>query len=165
MKRLRPKFLRYFVLLLAIAGSGAMLLYTSQSVQRQEEALTRIQRSAERERQMINVLEAEWARLNSPYNLEGLAQKYLELVPPDTAAITPEVPAYKAEDIAADILDGDDVDLKVDVVAPKAVIRPARKPAYKPPRKTIPRKAVQKKQEDRGGIDDLLGRLKSGGES
>lgn len=47
MKRTRPKFLRYIVLLVAIAGSGAMLLYTSQSVQRQEERLAKIERAAE----------------------------------------------------------------------------------------------------------------------
>lgn len=165
MKRLRPKFLRYFVLLLAIAGSGALLLYTSQSVQRQEDELAKIQRSAERERQMINVLEAEWARLNSPYNLEDLTERYLDLVPPDTMAITPEVPEFQAQDIAADILDGEDADLKIDVVAPEPVIRPAKKPSYSPPRKKIPLKAAPKKQEEESGINDLLGRLQRGGES
>lgn len=168
MKRLRPKFLRYFVLLLAIAGSGALLLYTSQSVQRQEDELAKLDRLAQRERQMISVLEAEWARLNSPYNLEGLTERYLDLVPPDTKMITPEMPDFKSEDIAADILDGEDRDLKIEVLAPETVVRPAKKPSYSAPKKKIPLKAEPKaepkKDENAGDINDLLGRL-GGGDS
>lgn len=174
MKRTRPKFLRYIVLLVAIAGSGAMLLYTSQSVQRQEERLAKIERAAEHERQMINVLEAEWARLNSPYNLEELTQRYLDLVPPDTAAITPQVPQFSAEDIASDILDGDDHDLKVEVSTAPSVIRPSKKPSYTPPKRVIPLKAEPASEQmsapeqlevekPADSLDGLLNRLQSGG--
>lgn len=165
MRRVRPKFLRYVVLLAAIAGSGALLLYTSQSVQRQEEALAKIELSAEHERQMITVLEAEWARLNSPYNLENLTQRYLDLVPPDTAAITPEMPEFRTEDIAAEILNGEERDLKVEVLAPQSIVRPAKKPGYAPPKRKIPLKATPKEPapQEGGGIDGLLNRLQKEG--
>ena len=91
---------RYFALFIGIACCGALLLHTSQTVQRKEAALAALQSDLQRERQSIEVLEAEWAHLNSPYRLEKLAQDYLHMVPPSAQQIMPDpdaLPSYQAE--------------------------------------------------------------------
>lgn len=99
---------RYVALFAGIAICGALLLHTSQTVQRKEAALAALQSDLERERQSIEVLEAEWAHLNSPYRLEKLAQQYLNMVPPSAQQIMPDpdaLPSYQAEAV----LNGDGV--------------------------------------------------------
>lgn len=156
MRKKRPLFLRYFVLLLCIAMSGALLLYTSQSVQRAESELSEVRQSVQREAQMIEVLGAEWAKLNSPYNLENLTQRYLKLVPPDTSYIAPEMPELpEAESISLPEILEQEQDLKVHAAA-GGVIRPAKKPAVKPD--------MSLKPADREGLHDLMQRLKEGGQ-
>lgn len=92
--------IRYVALFAGVAFCGALLLHTSQTVQRKEAALAALQSDLVRERQSIEVLEAEWAHLNSPYRLEKLAQDYLHMVPPSAQQIMPDpaaLPAYQAE--------------------------------------------------------------------
>jgi hypothetical protein len=91
---------RYVALFAGVAFCGALLLHTSQTVQRKEAALAALQSDLVRERQSIEVLEAEWAHLNSPYRLEKLAQDYLHMVPPSAQQIMPDpdaLPSYQAE--------------------------------------------------------------------
>lgn len=91
---------RYVALFAGVAFCGALLLHTSQTVQRKEVKLAALQSELVRERKMIEVLEAEWAHLNSPYRLEKLAQDYLHMVPPSAQQIMPDpdaLPAYEAE--------------------------------------------------------------------
>ncbi len=66
--------------LLSIAGAvaaGALLFWTSQSVQREESRLASLNKSVANENQSIRVLRAEWDYLNRPDRLEILATEYL----------------------------------------------------------------------------------------
>lgn len=68
--------------LLAIAGAagaGALLFWTSQSVQQAEDKLSRLQKAVANETQAIRVLSAEWDYLNRPARLEALAAEHLGL--------------------------------------------------------------------------------------
>lgn len=101
----RRVIVRYVVLSACVALCGALLLHTSQSVQRKEAALAALRSDLVRERQSIEVLEAEWAHLNSPYRLERLARDYLQMVPPSAQQIMPDpaaLPAYQAEAVFDD---------------------------------------------------------------
>lgn len=60
-------------------AAGALLFWTSQSVQQAEDRLADLQRSVLSEEQSIRVLRAEWDYLNRPDRLEGLASEYLGL--------------------------------------------------------------------------------------
>lgn len=73
---------RYALLMLTIAVSGGALMHTSQMVQKAEDERRALERSIEKEKRFIDVLEAEWSYLNSPQRLEILAQDYLDLVGP-----------------------------------------------------------------------------------
>lgn len=66
--------LRYGVLLLCIAASGILLMQVSQRVQRAEDEQAVAQRALAQEKRRIDILEAEWAYLNSPQRLEILAE-------------------------------------------------------------------------------------------
>ena len=81
---------RYVCLLAGVVVCGALLLHTSQNVQRKEAELASLKKSLLRERQSVEVLRAEWAHLNSPYRLEDLAQRYLGMVPPSADQIMPD---------------------------------------------------------------------------
>ncbi len=72
------------VVIYGLAGlSGALLLHTSQSVQKAEEKLTALQQGVTQEEESIRVLRTEWAYLNSPQRIETLARQYLNLKAPD----------------------------------------------------------------------------------
>lgn len=79
--------IRYTPILILLCSTGGFLLQTSQNVQNTESKLRALEHSIAREKQNLIVLEAEWAYLNSPYRLENLALKYLELTPPKSASI------------------------------------------------------------------------------
>lgn len=87
MKKIRLRTV--FVYLLAVLA-GALLLHTSQNVQKEEERLAAISAEANREKESIRVLKTEWAYLNNPGRLETLARKYLKLAPPDPARVAAE---------------------------------------------------------------------------
>lgn len=74
--------------LLAIGGAvaaGALLFWTSQSVQQSENQLKQLRRAVQSEEQAIRVLKAEWDYLNRPDRLEFLAGEYLGLSSAGTA--------------------------------------------------------------------------------
>ncbi len=107
---MRLRFLRTSTLL-ALAGAlaaGALLFWTSQSVQRAEDKLARLEKAVAAERQALRVLRAEWAYLNRPDRLEELAGDHLGLAPVPSAAVggdftvvpdpfIPALPAHKPE--------------------------------------------------------------------
>ena len=166
---------RYVALFAGIACCGALLLHTSQTVQRKEAALVALQSDLERERQSIEVLEAEWAHLNSPYRLEQLAQDYLHMVPPSAQQIMPDpdaLPAYQAEAV----FDGDGVvnpeGAFESIAAQSLRIIPKRKPsvvkisASRPPVADLPHPEPKKQaapeaapapQDDMSGLLQRLG--------
>lgn len=82
MKKIRLRFLVVFVM---AACSGALLLRVSQNVQHAEENLAQLQAAIAQEENSTSFLKAEWAYLNNPERLEKLANKYTDLVPPSTA--------------------------------------------------------------------------------
>ena len=154
-------FLRYGVLLVALAASGSLLLQTSQSVQRKEDELYQVHQEIAREKLAIEVLNAEWAYLNSPQRLESLAKDYLDLVPPNAAEIMPDPKVLDAMMVQNEALDGAPDDLKVDVAAKPVVLRPSRKPPVvrkAPP--AAPASVTKKTSGD--DMSDLLGRLGAG---
>ncbi len=68
--------------LLVISGAvaaGALLFWTSQSVQQSESRLGKLRQAVQGEEQAIRVLKAEWDYLNRPDRLEFLASEYLDL--------------------------------------------------------------------------------------
>jgi hypothetical protein len=73
--------------LIAGTAAGALLYWTSQSVQQKEAALKKMQASVAQEQETIRVLHAEWDYLNRPDRLEALATKYLGLARPDAAQL------------------------------------------------------------------------------
>lgn len=75
----------------AILGAG--LLHVSQNVQQAEDALASHQRSYNAQREAIQVLNAEWAYLNSPARIEALTQEYLDLQAPHSDQMMPDMPA------------------------------------------------------------------------
>lgn len=167
-------FARYGLLVAMIAASGGLLLQTSQSVQRAEAEMRGLEKSIERERQTIEVLQAEWAYLNSPYRLEKLVQKYLGMVPSEVSYIVPDAGMLPDEDVVVSgeienaVAKGDvpvgaeaggssaaaKVPLQHVSAAP---VQSAAKPA--PPRDV--RKSVNGDAEA-AGFDDLMNRLGRG---
>lgn len=59
--------------------SGALLVYTSQTVQNAQRDLRLTRAAAQKEMQTIRVLQAEWAFLSAPDRLETLAGERLDL--------------------------------------------------------------------------------------
>lgn len=87
--------LRHITILGLACLSGALLLHTSQNVQRSEEKLAGIEASTKKEQETIRVLKAEWAYLNSPQRLEVLASEYLGLVAPSSDYIVPDSSVFQ----------------------------------------------------------------------
>lgn len=79
---MKALLIRYVLVLVGVAVSGWVLLYTSQNVQKSRGELAVVEREIAREKTRINVLEGEWSYLNSPARLEALAKHHLGLVPP-----------------------------------------------------------------------------------
>lgn len=161
-------FARYGLLVAMIAASGGLLLHTSQSVQRAEAEMRGLEKSIERERQTIEVLEAEWAYLNSPYRLERLAEKYLGMVSSEVSYIVPDVGMLPDEDVVAGGLE-DALATKGDLHS-GGVDAPSRVPlqhvsaAPAPAAKPVPPKDVGKSVngDAETGFDDLMNRLGRG---
>lgn len=74
--------------LAACLGGG--LLYTSQSVQKANDALTRLERENEAQTDSISVLSAEWEYLNSPQRLEALAREHYNMDLPEQEKVVDE---------------------------------------------------------------------------
>ncbi|PJB70592.1 MAG: hypothetical protein CO093_07380 [Alphaproteobacteria bacterium CG_4_9_14_3_um_filter_47_13] len=72
-------------------AAGALLFWTSQTVQQAEDKLSRLQKAVENEKQSIRVLHAEWDYLNRPVRLESLAAEYLDLSPVSSRSMHWEV--------------------------------------------------------------------------
>lgn len=78
--------------------SGALLIWTAQSVQTNEQDLQSLKAAIQSEKETIRVLETEWDYLNQPQRLETLSHKYLDLSPIDTRKIDIDgqsLPSYK----------------------------------------------------------------------
>lgn len=75
-----------FVLL--AAGLSVGLFWVKYQVQDLEDELAMLNRGIVTEQQTIRVLKAEWALLNDPSRLRGLAEKHLGLTPADVGQIT-----------------------------------------------------------------------------
>lgn len=88
MKKIRRRTLAVFGV---AALSGAALLHVSQNVQQAEDRLSKYERQYESEHEAVRVLNAEWAYLNSPSRLEGLAQDYLDLGAPEAGQMMPDM--------------------------------------------------------------------------
>lgn len=167
MKLIRP---RTFVIFALAALSGAVLLHTSQSVQKSEERLEMLELAKYRDQEKIRMLRAEWETLNRPERLEKLANEFLEMVPPspDQMAKTPDpLPVYQPEDALAP---QGDADLAPESQAPKlyeaAAPLPAKKPAPKAVSRNLPTASqVLKNKEDAKSFDDLIGELGDDGEN
>jgi hypothetical protein len=87
MKRIRLRTVAVFSLAVL---TGGLLLRTSQSVQKAEEKLDQLKISVQQEQDSIRLLDAEWAYLNNPERLEKLSRQYLDLMPPQPAAMISE---------------------------------------------------------------------------
>ena len=122
-----------YLLAAALVVASAFLSYRmSYAMQDRVDVAERLQRAIDREREAIAVLRAEWAYLNAPERLEGLARRHaaeLALAPmtPGHFApldhIDPPAPDDGMEPVL--IIDLDDVAPPV-VQAPSPSIRPAR---------------------------------------
>lgn len=76
------------VLYLVLLCCGALVL-VSQSVQRAEYELAKVEAQSLALQEDIHVLKAEWQYLNAPQRLEVLAEQHLGLVRPDYAPKLP----------------------------------------------------------------------------
>ena len=114
-----------FFLVLAVA-LGAVLFWTSQSVQRLDVSLYQANQNVNDEKENIRLLSAEWEYLNRPERLEMLAEKYSrsrphsgyvtggvlisnslpENIVPPTPAPKPARKFLRSDDQAADQVEG-----------------------------------------------------------
>ena len=69
--------------LVVTLGLGAVLFWTSQSVQDVERSLSKKNNAIEREKETIRVLSTEWDYLNRPQRLERLAKDGIGMGEPD----------------------------------------------------------------------------------
>ncbi len=157
MKRIRLRTV--FVYTLAVLA-GALLLHTSQSVQKAEEELAAITAAARSEQDSIRVLKTEWAFLNNPGRLETLARHYLKLSPPDPGKIGTDganIPARGLTGAPAELQPKSEMQARpVSFTAP-----PSPKPA--PPAATspaTPRTSLSKEKS----LDDLIRQVTEGAE-
>ena len=68
-----------FIVVAIVLGVG--LFWAKVQVQALEDQKAQLARSIVSERQSIRVLKAEWALLNDPARLRGLAERHLKMVP------------------------------------------------------------------------------------
>ncbi len=80
--------IRFVFIVCAAVSSGALLFWTSQSVQKAEHRLAALDRAIQSERQAIRVLETEWDYLNRPDRLEVLARDYFDMSPLRSEAVS-----------------------------------------------------------------------------
>lgn len=67
-----------FFAITAALTSAIVLFWVSQNVQKTEREIYNLERSIDREEEMMRVLKAEWSYLNRPDRLETLADQYLD---------------------------------------------------------------------------------------
>ncbi len=147
---LRKISLRTLLIFSVAALSGGLLFYTSQNVQRAEGELREVRRVVLKEQEAMRVLRAEWAFLNSPARLEGLAAEYLSLRPPGAGHIAAEVSSLPDSVLPERSVDGfRDVSFE-NSVASDVFVTPRRKPVRK-------NASVNKR------FDALLNELETGG--
>jgi len=84
---MKKTFLRHLAVLLVMSVSAGTLMHISQSVNRAEKQLARLDLSIAGEQESVKVLAAEWSLLNSPERIEALAKKYLGLSLPQPAQL------------------------------------------------------------------------------
>ena len=130
---------------------GSMLFYVSQSVQRAENQLRKLNHQVNLELEAIRVLEAEWDYLNSPTRLEQLAQDHLQVDDIDMQAVLTDVTAIPKHEVPV-VPSSKPVFVSSEVSAAKAPASKAPQPQRKPPSKTI-------RQSDRAGFSNLLNKL------
>ncbi len=87
---MKKTFLRHLAVLLVMSVSAGTLMHISQSVNRAEKQLTRLELSITGEKESKKILQAEWSLLNSPERIEVLAKKYLNLSLPQPAQLVSE---------------------------------------------------------------------------
>ena len=131
MKRIRLRTIAVF----AMAGvTGAILLHTSQSVQRAEDQLAALKSSITQEKDSIKLLNAEWAYLNNPERIENLARQYLDIKTPSVGALTANAADIPSPDeiVAPLAIQANQPEIKTSPPKPESV-------AFKPsPPKTPP---------------------------
>jgi cell division protein FtsL len=138
LKKIRLRTVFAFVL---AALSGALLLHTSQSVQKTETEVGELNAEIIREQDSIRMLKTEWAYLNSPARLETLAKQYLNLDPTDPAHIKTDGKQLPSKPLPEDMMQAQPVAY---IPVPPAKPHP---PTYLKPA------AVQPKEKS---FDDLI---------
>lgn len=137
------------VLILTLATSlGGLLFWTSQSVQREQDALSDLTKQSRHEQESLNVLSAEWDYLNRPQRLEELARTYLKVERPEEERIV--------------------TDVRV-IAEPSAPIIPAMKPpvmqaVMKAPAKAAPKPAPVIERNDSAQFNQLMQNLSEAGQ-
>ncbi len=89
--------LRNFFVILCMMVCGALLLHTSQRVQKAEIVEKELRRKISLEDENVKILRSEWAFLNNPDRLEMLTHKYLNVHP-----VAPEQLTLSARDYFLD---------------------------------------------------------------
>lgn len=127
---------------------GSMLFWVSQSVQRAEDEVRRLNHLVNLEIEAIRVLEAEWDYLNSPLRLEKLADTHLP------------VQSTQTDQVVGDV---------ADIMTPDVPVIPRVKPVHvslsAPPAEPSPQPIVQKniiQNSDRNEFNALLENLNDG---
>jgi len=101
------------LLILMAAAVSVALFVVKYRVQGLDEELTSLNRQYVDAEESIHVLKSEWSHLNEPSRLRDLAQKYLEVGPPDATRvgdagrILDELPDRKETADAAGTVAGD----------------------------------------------------------
>jgi hypothetical protein len=147
MKKIR---LRTIAIYLMAIASGALLLNTSQSVQKAEDRLAAIQEKLNYEKDSIHVLGTEWAYLNNPERLEKLANEYLDLKAPVSDQMKTSAPALPERD---DVLNLETQAQPVSFQAQSQLSKPLPKPVLgtkNPPEKDFRKllKNISKKETE-----------------
>ncbi|MCB1840810.1 MAG: hypothetical protein H6858_02215 [Rhodospirillales bacterium] len=97
---MKKTFFRHLAVLLVMALSAGTLIHISQSVNRAEKKLARLDLSISNEKETERVLEAEWSMLNSPERIESLAKKYLDLGLPQPSQLVSGSESLEGAEIA-----------------------------------------------------------------
>ncbi len=84
---MRNTVVKYVIVFLLLACSGAALMHISHSVQRFEKQVASNQKIIDQEEEAIRVLKAEWAYLNRPERLENMAKRGLDMGVPETKKV------------------------------------------------------------------------------
>ncbi len=122
---MRLSRLKTVVIFAVAAVLGTALLQISRHVQEAQIEMAKLEARLAKEQETMRVLQAEWAFLNSPARLEGLAQEYLGLEAPDVARIATSGEALPQQEQSI---------LMHEISAQPAsmvLVRPARKPVRK----------------------------------